>query len=273
MSHTPASGTLAIVACCLVAKSCLTLCDPRDYSPPGSSVQGISQAIILEWVAISFSRGSSWPRDWTQVGCIGRWILHHWATREAQSYGLHVCVVLQSLWNRRLSFTTSGLTATLLRDFLGLQQPSALNNRNTLSLSSGGWTLKSRELLGWFILRAVKGRVSSRLLYSPADAGDAVQSLGQEGPQGCKESDRAYPLNNNDNISLAWRWLSSSCVSSHRFSSMCISVQISFYEDTRHIGLGPTGMTSFWLDYLHTDPFSKGRNSEMLGFRNFDIWI
>ena len=51
----------------LVAQLCSTLCDPMDCSPPGSSVHGISQARILEWVAISFSRGSSKPRDWTQV--------------------------------------------------------------------------------------------------------------------------------------------------------------------------------------------------------------
>ena len=46
---------------CLVAKSCLILCDAMDYSPPDSSVYGVSQAGILEWVAISFSRGSSDP--------------------------------------------------------------------------------------------------------------------------------------------------------------------------------------------------------------------
>ena len=46
---------------------CLTLCDPMDYSLLGSSVHGISQARILEGVAISFSKGSSWPRDWTRV--------------------------------------------------------------------------------------------------------------------------------------------------------------------------------------------------------------
>ena len=57
-----------------------------DYSWPGSSVHVISQARILEWVVISFSRGSSWPRDWTQVSCVSythRWILHHRATWEA----------------------------------------------------------------------------------------------------------------------------------------------------------------------------------------------
>ena len=50
-----------------VAQSCLTLCDPRDCSLPGSSAHGIFQARILEWVAISFSRGSSLPRDRTWV--------------------------------------------------------------------------------------------------------------------------------------------------------------------------------------------------------------
>ena len=53
-----------------VAQSCPTLCDPVDRNLPGSSVHGILQARILEWVAIPFSRGSSQPRDWTQVFCI-----------------------------------------------------------------------------------------------------------------------------------------------------------------------------------------------------------
>ena len=50
------------------------------------SVHGISQARILEWVVISFSRGSFQPRDWTRFSCIGRWILYNWATREAPTY-------------------------------------------------------------------------------------------------------------------------------------------------------------------------------------------
>ena len=52
------------------AQSCPTLCYPVDCSPPGSSVHGISQARILEWVAISSSRGSSWPRDQTHDSCV-----------------------------------------------------------------------------------------------------------------------------------------------------------------------------------------------------------
>ena len=56
-----------------VAQSCPILFDLMDCSLPGFSVHGILQARILESVTISFSRGSSWPRGWTQVFCIGRW--------------------------------------------------------------------------------------------------------------------------------------------------------------------------------------------------------
>ena len=59
-----------------VAQSCPTLCDPVDCSPPGSSVHGIFQARVLEWGAISFSKGSSRPRDQTQVSCIVRKMLY-----------------------------------------------------------------------------------------------------------------------------------------------------------------------------------------------------
>ena len=67
---------------CLVAQPCPTLCNPMDCSPLGSSVHGISQARTLEWVSISFSRSSTWPRDQIHVSCIGMWILSHWSTWE-----------------------------------------------------------------------------------------------------------------------------------------------------------------------------------------------
>jgi len=60
-------GMHAGMGVCMFAHLCLTLCDPMDFSLPGSSVPGIVQARILEWVAISFSRGSSWSRDRTCV--------------------------------------------------------------------------------------------------------------------------------------------------------------------------------------------------------------
>ena len=64
-----------------VDQLCLTLCDPVDCSPPGSFIHGILHARILEWVAISFSRGSSQPRDWAQVSCIAGRCFNLWATR------------------------------------------------------------------------------------------------------------------------------------------------------------------------------------------------
>ena len=63
-----------------VAQSCPTLCDSMDCSLPGSSIHGIFQARILEWIAISFSRGTSWPRNWTQVSCIVGRCFTVWAT-------------------------------------------------------------------------------------------------------------------------------------------------------------------------------------------------
>ena len=66
-----------------VTQWCLTLCNPVDCSPPGSSVHGILQARTLERVAISFSRGSSRPRDQTQVSHMGGRRFNLWATREA----------------------------------------------------------------------------------------------------------------------------------------------------------------------------------------------
>ena len=66
----------------LVTQSCLTLCDPMYYSLPGSSFHGIFLTRILEWVAIPFSRGSSWPRDRTWVSCTAGGFFTIWATRE-----------------------------------------------------------------------------------------------------------------------------------------------------------------------------------------------
>ena len=72
------SEAMCLGLCVLAAQSCPTLCDPMDYSPPGSSIHWILQARTLEWVAISFSRVSSQPRDQNQVSCLHcRQILYH----------------------------------------------------------------------------------------------------------------------------------------------------------------------------------------------------
>ena len=86
-------GLLISAVLCLVAKLYLTLCDPMDYSLPGSSIHGIFQARILERVATSFSRGSSRPRDQTLVSHSPSRLLTVWAIREAQR-GSTKCLVL-----------------------------------------------------------------------------------------------------------------------------------------------------------------------------------
>ena len=66
----------------LVAKSYLTLCDPMGCSPPGSSIHGISQVRMLQWVAIPFSRVSPQPRGWTQVSCLASRFFTIWTAKE-----------------------------------------------------------------------------------------------------------------------------------------------------------------------------------------------
>ena len=76
-------GCVCVCTRAKLLQSCPTLCDPMDCGLPGSSVHGILQARTLEWLAISFSRGSSRPRDRTQVSCIAGRFFTLWATREA----------------------------------------------------------------------------------------------------------------------------------------------------------------------------------------------
>ena len=83
---------------CMCAKSlqlCLTLCDPMDCSPPGSSVQGILQARILKWVDIPFSGGSSLPRDRTLVSCIVYRFFTVWATMESSQTAIFLIKNIQ----------------------------------------------------------------------------------------------------------------------------------------------------------------------------------
>ena len=74
------NGKQVSFTCSVCTQSCPTLCDPMDCSSPGSSVHGVFQARILEWVAISSFWGSSQPSDWTflsRISCFGKRILYH----------------------------------------------------------------------------------------------------------------------------------------------------------------------------------------------------
>ena len=79
-------------------------CDPMDCSLPGASVHGILQARILEWVAISFSRVSSWPRDRICISCIGRQVLYLWATGEA----IDLLALLFPFWYKSIKCKPQG---------------------------------------------------------------------------------------------------------------------------------------------------------------------
>ena len=65
----------------MLSRCLIWLWDVTDCSPPGSSVHGILQARVLEWVAVSYSRDASWPRDWTCTSCTGRRVLYRCASR------------------------------------------------------------------------------------------------------------------------------------------------------------------------------------------------
>ena len=91
----------------LIAKLCPTLWDPMDCSLPGSSLHGILQARILEWVAISFSRGSSQPRESTGASCIASGFFTDWAITEARILGLLLFKSLFFFFNRINLYTST----------------------------------------------------------------------------------------------------------------------------------------------------------------------
>ena len=97
--------------CVFVTQSCPTLCDPIDCSPPGSSVYGILQARIVEWVIFSYSGGSFQPRDWTQVSCIASRLFKIWATRadlhSIQYYAICFLLLKALLWGQSVSMTST----------------------------------------------------------------------------------------------------------------------------------------------------------------------
>ena len=161
-----------------VAQSCLTLCDPVDCKLPVSSVHGIFQARILEQVAISFSRGSSWPRDGTGISC-GLALASRFFTAEPpgkssdslQSHGLY------SPWNssgqntgvdsRSLlqgNLPNPGIeprSPTLQADSLPAEQSGKLKNTGVSSLSLLQRIFQAQEL-NWGLLHC---RLVNQLSY------------------------------------------------------------------------------------------------------------
>ena len=112
------------ICVCSVTKLCLTLCDPMNCGMPGSSVYGISQARILEWVAISYSRASSQPKESNPHLLhllLGRQILYHWATWKAHKgakSGMKSVMIFVSSSDHFLTQKLQILHPTLSRDVL-----------------------------------------------------------------------------------------------------------------------------------------------------------
>ena len=122
----------------LITQLCLTLGDPKDCSPPGSSVHGILQARILEWVAIPLSRGSSWPRDRTQVSHIAGRFLTMWATREANA--IEKNKTSQGKWKQGLPFYRTVRQGSSIRRHL---------NRELKELGTGRRDIIKNFLIPW----------------------------------------------------------------------------------------------------------------------------
>ena len=136
-------------------KSCPTVCNPMDCSPPGSSIQGIFQAWILEWAAISFSRRSSQPRGWTHISCmswISRWIFYHCTTWETPIFYLWnkniiACICVENhISNHPIIFLTSSIKHFLVPDiFCFLISISPSSNFTAGGLYCGAWTIAHRN--------------------------------------------------------------------------------------------------------------------------------
>ena len=126
----------------LVPPSRLTLCDPVDCNPTGSSVHGILQARILEWVAIPFSRGSSQPRNQTQVFCITGRYFTIWATREAHQYVIPIIIIISS--DKNIDWKRERERERERESWKGCRGPD-LKDLKLLKILGNGETLYSRK--------------------------------------------------------------------------------------------------------------------------------
>ena len=138
-----------------------SFCDPIDCS---FSVHGIPQARILEWVAISFSRGSSWPRDQTRVSCIGRWILYHWVTKEVPGEHIRIYIFCYSI----LKNISQQCIGQVIKSFI---QKTIAIFRSLVQNSFNNCLTSQKASL-----------VAQRLKHLPPMRETQVRSLGREDP-------------------------------------------------------------------------------------------
>ena len=148
---------------CLVAQSCPILCNPMDCNPSGSSVHGILQARILEWVAMPSFRGSSQPRDWIQVSLIAGRFLSIWATREAHFYSaaaksLQSCPTLCNPMDYRLpGSSVHGILQARILECVAMY-----SSRGSSQPRDRTWV---SHIAGRFFTTGLPGKPSSNTLY------------------------------------------------------------------------------------------------------------
>ena len=134
-------------------QSCPILCDPMDYSPSGSSVHGILQARILESVAIPFSKGSSQPKDQTQVSCTASRLFTIWATSEAREHWSGSLSLLSRIFlTQRLNpgLRTSGILFTIWTIREAYQGPVVLGTGKVKVLCCYFYLVFFGLILLWF---------------------------------------------------------------------------------------------------------------------------
>ena len=144
------------------AQSCPILCKPIDSSPPGSSNHGIFQARVLEWVAISFSRGSCWPRDQTCLSCIS-WMqrdslsLSHWGSPLLEYKFLKIFfgnnlskfIAIDTLSYLLYGLLTMELEMETSREFQVFQKLGKEWRKNGEFSERWGWVLDASETFSW----------------------------------------------------------------------------------------------------------------------------
>ena len=141
-----------------VAQLGLTLSNPMDCSLPGSSIHGIFQARILEWVVISFSRRSSRPRDWTQISCIVGRRFTVWATREDLMISVIQHLPTQRLFSENTQFKSQEIQWAHQRRVICAQ--SCLTLCNPMDYSPAGSSvhgIPQARILEWVSTSYAKG--------------------------------------------------------------------------------------------------------------------
>ena len=131
------SVCVCVCVCVLIAQSCPALCNSMDCGLSGSSIHGILQARVLEWVAIPVFRGSSQPKDWTQFSCFAGRFFTVWVTGEAQFSCVETWTTSDALWIRLASQRISHVTcrdpfahsAAIIEDTLCVSGIPGLENK------------------------------------------------------------------------------------------------------------------------------------------------